>query len=389
MPAGVKELFDIAGEVTTAGSEVPVGGVACRAEADAVAVARLRDAGVILLGRTRTHEYAWGITGRHARIGGVVNPWDRTRIAGGSSAGSAAAVAAGEVAVALGSDTGGSIRIPAAFCGVVGWKPAFGAIPTGGLVPLAPSLDHVGVLARSVGDVALADAVLSGRPRVTEAALAAQGAHGFTVGVATRAGYPRLEPAVEKALDAALAALRDAGAVLRPVRLPDASQVQSVYTVIQRAEAYDVHARVLGTWPAWRDSYGEDLQARLELARQVTPEQVAAAHTARVQLRRETAACFEGLDSVLLPVVPCGPPTVGDPDTVELDGRETPLRDAVLPFTVLANVTGVPALVLPAGLDADGLPVGVQLLGRPGAEAALFAVAAVVEQGTVTIGFPR
>ena len=386
VPFAAKDLFDVAGTTTTAGSNVPVGGRTQPALRDATVVQRLREAGAIFLGRTRTHEYAWGITTRHPDGTGTANPWDLERIAGGSSGGSAAAASAGFVPLALGSDTGGSIRIPAAFCGSVGWKPRQGSIPTNGLVPLAPSLDHVGFLARSVDDVASAHliAVAADRGRVEPMPPSL-----LRLGVLEDPSLPRLQPAVEAAFVGGLDKLTSDGVRLRPVSVPSAASALDVFSKIQMSEALHVHRDVLGTWPEWASIYGIDVAERLRLAESVTDEEVDQARARRTDIKRQLGVALGELDAVILPAAPCAPPAITDPDRVTLAGETVSLRDAVLPFTVLANVTGAPCVVIPLGRDDEGLPLGAQLLAAPdGDEMRLLAIAAMVSRIFGSLGWP-
>ena len=363
VPVAVKDLFDVRGQVTRAGSRVPAGPVAT---ADATAVARLRAAGAVVLGRTRTHEFAWGITTQHAELGGTGNPWDTDRVPGGSSGGSAAAVAAGIVPLALGTDTGCSIRLPAAWCGLVGHKPTWGTVPLDGCVPLAPSLDHGGVLVRTVADVRLALLVLGGRelaPPAPVSGLRAGVVRGATgsVGALLEAGYGRAA---------------DAGLRLQEVGLPAEQRLTEAYAGTQAGEALAWHAGT-GRWPASRDLYGADVRASLDAAVAGGEEQVAAAAVLRAELRREAAALFEDVDVLLLPVATSGPSTRAQP-TLQ-PGTDRLLRRAVLPWTVLANLCGMPACSVPAGLDDDGLPVGLQVVGAPGQDARVLDVATAVQ----------
>ena len=367
VPVAVKDLFDVAGQVTRAGSLVPAGPAAVR---DATAVARLRAAGAVVLGRTRTHEYAWGITTQHEVLGGTGNPWDTTRVPGGSSGGSAAAVAAGIVPLALGTDTGCSIRLPAAWCGLVGHKPTWGTVPLDGCIPLASSLDHGGALVRTVADVRLVLRVLAGldlRPP--------EPVRGLRAGV-VRASTDGASGSVTAALEAAYGRADAAGLLLREVVLPSAERLGEAYAGTQAGEALAWHTGT-GRWPASREVYGGDVRRSLDAAVAGGPAQVAAAAVLRAELRREAAALFEHLDVLLLPVASSGPSTRAraafQPGTAE------PLRQAVLPWTVLANLCGLPACSVPAGLDDDGLPVGVQVVGAPGQDALVLDVADAVQ----------
>jgi Asp-tRNA(Asn)/Glu-tRNA(Gln) amidotransferase A subunit family amidase len=359
VPVAVKDLFDVAGQRTGGGSRVPPDALAA---ADAVAVARLRAAGAVVVGRTRTHELAWGLTTWHAELGGTRNPHDPSRTAGGSSGGSAAAVAAGVVPLALGTDTGCSVRLPAAWCGLVGHRPTSGLVPADGVLPLAPSLDVVGPLARTVPDVVLALEVLSGRR------LDLPAAEGLRVG---RVADPPVEPAVAAAVEAAVGALAPAEVV--DVVLPPPEVLRRTYAGVMGSEALAVH-RARGWWPARADHYGDDVRARLEAAAALTAGQVAAAQEERRRLRGLLDAL--PVDVLVLPVAACGPSRTVAPDD-RPDGAGL-LRDAVLPWTVPANLADLPACAFPVGTDADGLPVGVQVVGRRGADALVLAAAARV-----------
>ena len=367
VPVAVKDLFDVAGQVSRAGSLVPPGPVA---ERDAVAVARLRAAGAVVLGRTRTHEFAWGLTTQHAVLGGTRNPWDVTRVPGGSSGGSAAAVAAGLVPLALGTDTGCSIRLPAAWCGLVGHKPSYGLVPLDGVVPLATSLDHGGALVRDAADARLALEVLSGRPLP-----ASPPVRGLRLGVVDAPAGP-----VGRVLEAAVGRVAALGGVLRPAALPLADRLAATYGTVQAGEALGWH-RSTGRWPRFAADYGADVRAHLERCERVTPEQADEAQAVRRELRLRVAALFDEVDLLLLPVAACGPPSVGDPDVVHLGGQAVPVRAGVLTWTVLANLCGLPACSVPVGTDDDGLPVGLQVVGPPGADALVLGLAAALESG--------
>jgi aspartyl-tRNA(Asn)/glutamyl-tRNA(Gln) amidotransferase subunit A len=386
VPFAVKDIFDVAGTVTTAGSNVPVAGKASPAPRDATVVQRMRQAGGIFLGRTRTHEYAWGVTTRHPDGSGTANPWNLGRIPGGSSGGSAAAVAAGFVPLALGTDTGGSIRIPAAFCGVVGWKPRYGSIPLDGVVPLAPSLDHVGLLGRTVDDVTTAHLIATGG---NHQLVEPPDPRSLRIGIPTDPSLPRLESTSEAVVAEAMAALTGAGVKIRPVSLPSSSEAMDVFTSIQMSEALGVHRDLLGTWPRWAATYGGDIADRLRLAESVTDQEVAAALVRRESMKTGLARSLSEVDAVIVPVAPCPAPTVMDPNHVKLNDETVPLRQAVLPFTVLANLTGAPCMALPAGRDDGGLPVGVQILAAPEAdELKVLAVAATLARLFGPTSFP-
>ena len=359
----MKDLFDVAGQVTRAGSRVPPGAAAT---ADATAVSRLRAAGAVVLGRTRTHEFAWGLTTWHPDLGGTRNPHDLSRTVGGSSGGSAAAVATGVVPLALGTDTGCSLRLPAAWNGLVGHKPTHGLTPLDGVTPLAPSLDVVGALLRDVADARLALELLSGRPLPPPV-----DPRRLRLG---RVATPDVSPAVGEALEQAASPW--AGGV--DVDLPLADRLEQLYGVVMGAEALAVH-RARGWWPEHRDRYGADVRARAQRSEALTAEQQDEAARLRAELRRRVDELFRRVDVLLLPVASCGPSRTTSPD--ERPDGGGPLRSAVLPWTVLANLCGLPACAVPVGKDAEGLPVGVQVVGAAGSDAVVLDVAAGLEIG--------
>jgi Asp-tRNA(Asn)/Glu-tRNA(Gln) amidotransferase A subunit family amidase len=371
MPVAVKEVFAVRGLPWTAGSLTRRDVVA---DTDAAAVAALRAAGAAIVGVTRSHEFAWGLPTWHEVLGGPRNPWDTTRITGGSSGGSAAAVAAGLVPAALGTDTGCSIRLPAAFCGVVGFKPTHGRISTDGAVPLSPSLDHVGVLAAEVEVAARVAAVLG-----VESGAPVEDLDGLVVGVGEPPQGLPLPADRAASVTAAVTVCRDLGARIVPVRLPPAEDVAACYAAVQAAEAAAVHVDELGIWPARRQDYGSDVRERMDRAVRVDLAGYRHGIRLAVSLRERAAALLAGVDLLLTPVAACAPGLVIRPHDVEVAGRPVPLRDAVLPYTQWQNVCGLPACAVPAGVDAGGLPVGVQVTGRPWADGLVLGAAGLLQ----------
>ena len=367
VPIAVKDLFDVAGEVTGAGSRVPPTGRP--AGADAAAVARLRSAGAVVIGRTRTHEYAWGLTTQHESLGGSRNPYDPQRITGGSSGGSAAAVAAGVVPLALGSDTAGSIRLPAAWCGLVGHKPTHGAVDLTGCVPLAPSLDVGGALVRTVADARLAHSLLSGR----EVLRRRESLSGLRIGVLRDATAPAADSGVTAVLGLALA-----GTDAVELEAPPWEVLRRALVATQGAESVAYH-RGLGHWPGRAADYGPDVRSRLTAAAALTASDLDAGARDRSAVRRHVTALLESVDVLLLPVAGSGPSRIDEPDTVSVDGRAAGLREQVLPYTLLASLCGLPACSVPVGFDPDGLPVGLQVVGPPGADALVLDVAELLQ----------
>jgi aspartyl-tRNA(Asn)/glutamyl-tRNA(Gln) amidotransferase subunit A len=373
VPVAVKDLVDVAGAVTAAGSPKLAGN---RAAADAEAVARLRAAGAVVIGKTRTHEFAYGTV-----TPGTVNPWDPERIAGGSSGGSAAAVAAGQVPAAVGTDTAGSIRIPAACCGVVGLKPTFGRVPATGVWPLSWSCDHVGPIAASVADVALLDAVLAGDARPGDAG-PARGA-GPRIGRLVGDDLGPVDPAVGDAVDALCRRLEAEGAVLDEVGLPMRAARAAVAAIVL-PEAATIHARLLAeTGP---DGYSRAMLAMIRIGGSA----LAAEYLNGLRNRGRFLSLVEGLlagrDALLLPTLPCVAPRVGQ-RTLTLGGEQVGVQAALTRLPGVFNCSGSPVLSLPAGL-AGGLPVGVSLVGRLGGDRDLLALAAWVERAAPPAGRP-
>lgn len=372
IPVAVKELFDVAGANVCFGSRVFARRIAQR---DAAAVARLRSAGAVVVGLTRSHEFGWGITTQHPEDGGTLNPWDQNRVPGGSSGGSAAAVSAGFVPVALGSDTGGSIRIPASFCGVAGLKPTYGAVPVDGSVPLAFSLDHPGPIASCVADLRAALAVLTD----TQTALPAKQLSLRRIGVARGLHWPQPSDDVVELFDHTVALLASMDSQIVEIDLGASRQIRDTFATLQMAEALYVHREVLGTFPGRAGEYGADVRGRLEAAQTINLDDYLAARHAAVSIRRRFDEAFRDVDALLMPVSAGGPSTVADPDAVTLRGEQIAFRDLVMNYTTPQNLTGLPAVSVPVGLDSDGLPVGMQLTGAAGTEAALLDIAGALE----------
>ena len=277
MPIGVKELFDVEGADNSYGSDARPGLIA---ERDAVVVQRLRAAGAVIAGTTRSHEFGWGITTQHATRGSTRNPWNLQKIPGGSSGGSAAAVAAGIVDLAVGTDTGGSIRVPAAFCGIMGLKTTYGRVPRTGSVPLAPSLEGTGFLARSAPVLAAALSATAGSDASDPSTIGAMAFEADPLEIAqvrnVRFAVPdgfapaSLDPDREAALEAIAAGLVALGARRVDAVVPAAEELYELFIPIQLAEAFDTHSRVLGSFPSRADDYGADVRDRLLRAEGVT-----------------------------------------------------------------------------------------------------------------------
>ena len=358
LPLAVKDLFDTEGVPTTYGSSMFAGHVP---RADAHAVRQARDAGAIVVGKTLTHEFAWGITSVNPHFAPCRNPWDPERVPGGSSGGSAVALATGGAALALGTDTGGSIRIPAAFCGVSGLKPTYNRLSTTGVFPLARTLDHAGPMGRTPADVRLFYEALAGRAPAEPATRIAVCPDLHT----------RLEPSIQAAFDRAVEAL---DAHIIEVEFPEAERLYPAYITIQRGEAALAHAHL---FPARRDEYGADVAARLERSQLVTLAEYAEATLARERGRAAFARIFAAADLLITPV--SGVP----PETIEQHDHQD-FRDGVLPNTVPQDLAGLPTCAVPVGFDALGLPVGVQLTGPAWSEGRVLAAAEALYAATAS-----
>jgi aspartyl-tRNA(Asn)/glutamyl-tRNA(Gln) amidotransferase subunit A len=366
VPYAAKDLFDTAGLRTTYGSPMFADNVPAR---DAEVVRLARETGAILVGKTSTHEFAWGVTGANRHFDTGRNPWNLEVVSGGSSAGSAAALAADLVPLALGTDTGGSVRTPAAFCGVVGLKPSYGRVSVEGVFPLAPSLDHVGVLARTPADVRL---LLDAR-QSAHSTSSARDLRGIRLGLCGDLVPVEPAPAVSRACEDATAVLVGLGARTVEAAFANAAGIRDVFATIQQAEALRTH-RDAGLWPGRRSEYGEDVRGRLAAAEAVTFDAYVAATAAREQIRAEFDRLFDAVDLLLTPVSASGPVAFGAEELEHL-GERRQFRDLVLPLTTPQNLAGLPACTVRAGFDEQGLPIGVQLTGARGAEATVLAAA--------------
>lgn len=397
VPVAVKDLIDVAGVPTRCGSAVLA--QAAPAREDAAVVARLRAAGAVVVAKTHTHEFGYGPTGDVAVEGPCRNPHDPQRITGGSSSGSAAAVAAGLVPLAVGTDTGGSARIPAALCGVVGLKPALGALPTTGVFPLSETLDHIGLLGTDVGTVAAALSALSGCWIDPSAPIT-----GTVVGRPTDPYWRVHDPEIAAAVDRAADALSAAGAVLREVRLPGIDELAATYRVIVGVEAYTIHRRWLAQRP---EDYQPATSARLQAAAGYTPADYLSAQRTRRRLTAELTAQLlaEGIDVLLLASTPLRATPIGarqvnapknttenTPDsTTEStpDGTRVEILPALLSLTLPFNLLGWPAMSVPAP-GVSGLPIGIQVAAVRGGEQAALAVGArIVTPGGPARGSPE
>jgi len=393
IPIVLKDNIWTAGIRTTAGSKILGDFVSDR---DATIAARLRRAGVVLLGKTNMHEFAYGVTTENPHFGAAHNPWDLKRSPGGSSGGSAAAVAAGLCVASIGTDTGGSIRIPSALCGITGLKPTFGRVSCFGTVPLAPSFDHVGPIARTADDDAILLDAIAGRDPADATTLTQpayrRGGNLCDVGLEFRRrakngplvlGWPReyffhhVDPEIRAAIDSAARSFESLGARIEEVSLAHVSEGDEPSTTIALAEATHVH-RAEGWYPARATDYGEDVRKRLELGAEIRAVDFLKANDTCRAVREDFDAVLKKVDAILAPTTPIAAPVIGE-KLANVAGHEEPVRGALIRLNRPANLTGHPAISVPCGFTRTGLPIGLQMIGRAWCERNLLAIAALFE----------
>ncbi len=392
VPVGIKDLIQTAGVRTTGGSELLRDWVP---ERDATVVRHLKEAGAVILGKTQTHEFAFGPTSENPHHGPSRNPHDPARMTGGSSGGSAAAVTAGLCYAALGTDTGGSIRIPAALCGIVGLKPTYGRVSRSGVLPLAWSLDHVGPLTRTVTDAALMlealagsnpdDATCARRPvppyRRDLSLAAANDLRGVRIGVPQGYFWSPADPGVVQNVQAAIEHLRELGAEVREVSLPCLEWIGIPQAVIVHAEALAYHRPHLARSA---DRYGSETRLRLAQGFFYSATDYLQARRAQQAARREFLRCLEAVDVLVTPTVPMTAPLIGQ-RTLRVERVTAPTNNYLLRNTLPFNLTGLPALSVPCG-PVNGLPTGIQIAGRPWEESMVLQVGAALESRVCSAG---
>lgn len=386
IPIALKDNLAVKGTRTTAGSKVLENWIP---DHDATVTERLRRAGAIFVGKLNMHEFAWGGTSDNPHYGAVRNPWDTERFPAGSSGGSGVAVAARTCYGAIGTDTGGSIRLPSAINGVVGIRPTYGRVSNHGIIPLAWSMDTAGPMTRTVEDCAIMFGTIAGHdpkdPSTSRAAVSEytdgldRGVKGLRIGVVPGYFFHHLQPPVRDAVKAALKTLEGLGAELVDVNIENIHGNISAQLTIEAAEPSTYHQRWLREQP---ENYGADVRSLLEIGEMLLATHYLQAQRYRTLLRQEFLEAFKKVDVFICPTLPFTATKVGAMKVVIENGVEEDMLSAIMQFTGVPSLTGLPSLNVPCGFDHDGLPVGMQIIGRPFDEAFLFRIGAAFQSAT-------
>jgi len=386
IPLALKDNVAVKGLRTTAGSKVLANWLP---DHDATVTARLRSAGAIFVGKLNMHEFAWGGTSANPHYGPVRNPWNLERFPAGSSGGSGAAVAARTCWGAIGTDTGGSIRLPSAVNGIVGIRPTYGRVSNHGIIPLAWSMDTAGPMTRTVEDCALMFSAIAGHdPRDSTTsqvpvqdylAQMGKGVKGLRIGVVPDYFFHHLQKPVHDAVKSALATFEGMGAQIVDTEIENIHGNISAQLTIESCEPSTYHQRWLRERPA---DYGEDVRTLLEVGEMLLATHYLQAQRYRTLLRQEFMEAFRQVDIFICPTLPFTATKVGAMKVVIENGVEEDMLSAIMQFTGVPSLTGLPSLAVPCGFDEEGLPVGMQLIGRPFDEATLFQAGAAFQKVT-------
>lgn len=383
VPIALKDNLAVRGQRTTAGSRILADWLP---DHDATVASRLRRAGAVFAGKLNMHEFAWGGTSENPHYGAVRNPWNTERFPAGSSGGSGAAVAARACFGAIGTDTGGSIRLPSAINGIVGIRPTYGRVSNHGIIPLAWSMDTAGPMARTVEDCALMLGAIAGHDPNDPATSRApvhdyvgdldKGVQGLRIGVVPGYFFSHLQPPVHGAVTAALKTLEGAGAEVVEVDIRNIHGNISAQLTIEAAEPSTYHQRWMRERP---QDYGADVRTLLEVGEMLLATHYLQAQRYRSLLRKEFLDAFTKVDVFLCPTLPFTATPIGAMKVVIENGVEEDMLSAIMQYTGVPSLTGLPALAVPCGFDADGLPIGMQLIGKPFDEATLFRAGAAYQ----------
>lgn len=386
IPVGLKDMIGLKGLRTTAGSKVLADWIP---EEDATVAACLKGAGAVIIGKTNLHEFAWGGTSANPHYGFVRNPWNPERFPAGSSGGSGAAVATRTCYGALGTDTGGSVRLPSAVNGIVGIRPTIGRVSNYGVIPLAWSMDTIGPMTRTVEDCAIMFGVIAGHDPKDNGCVNVpvdnyttdlnRDVEGIRIGIVPNYFFHHLQPAVHNAVWEALSTLENLGATVTDVDIKNIHGNISAQLTVESCEPSTYHQRWLRERP---EEYGEDVRLLLELGEMYLATHYIQAQRYRNLLRQEFLEAFKSVDIFICPTLPFTATPIGEMSVIIENGVEEDMLAAIMQFTGVSSLTGLPSLNVPCGYDSDDLPIGMQIIGRPFEEATLFRVGAAFQGAT-------
>jgi aspartyl-tRNA(Asn)/glutamyl-tRNA(Gln) amidotransferase subunit A len=382
IPLAIKDNIDTKGVRTTHGSKIHRENFP---QKDAPVVTQLLEAGMIPVGKTNMHEYAYGITTVNPHYNPTRNPWNTDKIAGGSSGGSAAALASHMTIAALGTDTAGSIRIPSACCGTVGLKPTFGRVSKKGVFPLSWTLDHVGPMTKNVQDASYMLHAMDSNPssqNYGDLTIGRSDLKGVKIGIPQEEAYFQLETSVKNRMNEVIDHLRELGAEIRYINIPTLVHVPFVSLVTYAVEASAIHHQKLLSEP---EHFGADVRTLLKFGETLTGVQYMQAQQLRRIISGELESVFESVHSLLLPTIPIPAPTINEMQVV-VNGEEVNVTEALLRLPQIANVCGLPSLAVPSGISDTGLPVGIQLIGKAFDEQMLINIGFQLEQKFSVLG---
>jgi aspartyl-tRNA(Asn)/glutamyl-tRNA(Gln) amidotransferase subunit A len=388
IPVSLKDLIYVKGIRSTSGSKILSDFVPSY---DATVVRRLRDAGAIIIGMNNTHEFACGITNINPHYGSSKNPWDTSRMSGGSSGGSAVAVSAGMASGALGTDTSGSIRVPSSLCGLFGLKPTYGRVSKYGVMPLAPSIDHIGPIARTAWDTAALLQAVAGYDELDDSTLnspvpdylriiseTAERPEKFRLGIPKEYFFDLVDSRVMDIFERCMDEMHNCGISTTSVNVNETQKIHDAWKAFRLGESAAVHSSWLNSR---RNEYGSDVLAMLDRGTKITAVEYIAAQRYKKEIKDAFVSAMKGLDGLLVPTTAIGAPFL-EQDTIDIDGKNTEVYVALSRLTTVFDITGLPAFNVPAGFINGHLPIGVQLVGREFDEGRLLSVAHIYEKSS-------